>query len=414
MLYSQIFPKTQKTAPADEESKNAKFLVRAGFADKLMAGVYSWLPLGLRVRAKVEGIIREEMNALGANEILMPALQPKENWDATKRWDSMDVLFKIKSQTGKEVALGPTHEEIVTPLAGKFIKSYKDLPFALYQIQNKFRDELRAKSGLLRGREFGMKDLYSFHADEKDLEKYYEKVAKVYVKLFGRMGLKAVRVRATGGAFSKFSDEFQVLTPNGEDTIYKCPKCKVYYNNELVKGNKCTEGHELEAPEKSVEVGNIFKLGTRFSDSFGLSFLDKAGKKQPVIMGCYGLGPTRVIGTIAELMSDDRGLIWLKSVAPYAVHLLGLNLNDKKIKKVAEDLYEKLMKLGIEALYDDRVESSAGEKFADADLIGIPLRLVISARSLEKKGVEWKERSQKEGKIVKMGSVMVEVKKWVK
>lgn len=412
MLYNNIFPKTQKTAPADEESKNAKFLVRAGFADKLMAGVYSWLPLGLRVRAKVEGIIREEMNLLGANEILMPALQPKENWEATNRWDSMDVLFKIKSQTGKEVALGPTHEEIVTPLAGKFIKSYKDLPFALYQIQNKFRDELRAKSGLLRGREFGMKDLYSFHADEKDLEKYYEKIAKVYVKLFARMGLKAVRVRATGGAFSKFSDEFQVLAENGEDAIFYCPKCKVYYNNELVKNSKCFEGHLLGKAEKSVEVGNIFKLGTRFSDSFGLSFLDKSGKKQPVIMGCYGLGPTRIIGTIAELMSDDRGLIWPKSVAPYAVHIVGLNLNDKKIKKVAEDLYEKLMKLGIEVLYDDRVESSAGEKFADADLIGIPLRLVISPRTLEKKSVEWKERDKKGSKLIKLGSVIREAEKF--
>lgn len=413
MKYSQVFPKTQKTAPADEESKNAKFLARAGFADKLMAGVYTWLPLGLRVRARVEGIIREEMNALGANEILMPALQPKENWDATKRWDSMDVLFKIKSQTGKEVVLGPTHEEVVTPLAGKFIKSYKDLPFALYQIQNKFRDELRAKSGLLRGREFGMKDLYSFHADEKDLEKYYEKVAKAYIKLFARMGLKAVRVRATGGAFSKFSDEFQVLTPNGEDTVYWCPKCKVYYNNELVKDGKCTEGHKLEAMEKAVEVGNIFKLGARFSDAFGLSFLDKNGKKHPVIMGCYGIGPTRIVGTIAELMSDDRGLIWPKSVAPFAVHIVGLNLNDKKIKKVAEDLYEKLKKFGVEVLYDDRVEPSAGEKFADADLIGIPLRLVVSTRSLEKKGVEWKERDKKDAKVVKLGSVVKEVAKFV-
>lgn len=414
MLYSQIFPKTQKTAPADEESKNAKFLTRAGFADKLMAGVYTWLPLGLRVRAKIENIIREEMNALGANEILMPALQPKENWDITKRWDSMDVLFKIKSQTGKEVVLGPTHEEIVTPLAGKFIKSYKDLPFALYQIQNKFRDELRAKSGLLRGREFGMKDLYSFHADEKCLEKYYEKVAKVYIKLFARMGLKAARARATGGSFSKFSDEFQVLTENGEDTIFWCPKCKVYYNNELVKGGKCAEGHDLESPKKSVEVGNIFKLGARFSESFGLSFLDKNGKKQQVIMGCYGIGPTRIVGAIAELMSDERGLIWPKSVAPFAAHIVGLNLNDKKIKKTAEDLYEKLEKLGIEVLYDDRVEPSAGEKFADADLIGIPLRLVVSARSLEKRGVEWKERNKKDAKVVKLGSVVAEVKKWVK
>lgn len=414
MLYSNIFPKTQKTDPADEESKNAKFLVRAGFVDKLMAGVYTWLPLGLRVRAKVEEIIREEMNALGANEILMPALQPKENWEATKRWDSMDVLFKIKSQTGKEVALGPTHEEVVTPLALKFIKSYKDLPFALYQIQNKFRDELRAKSGLLRGREFGMKDLYSFHRDEKDLEKYYEKVAKSYIKLFARMELKAVRARATGGAFSKFSDEFQVLTENGEDTIFWCQKCKVYYNNELVKGNKCTDGHELGSPQKAVEVGNIFKLGTRFSESFGLNFLNKTGKKQQVVMGCYGIGPTRIVGAIAELMSDGRGLIWPKSVAPFAVHIVGLNLNDKKIKKVAEDLYEKLIKLDIEVLYDDRIDPSAGEKFADADLIGIPLRLVVSARSLENKGAEWKERDKKDGKIVKLSSIAAEVKKWAK
>jgi len=401
MLYSQLFPKASKQAPKDAESANAKFLMQGGFVHQEMAGVYSWLPLGLRVLTKVENIIREEMNALGAQELLMPALQPKENWLDTKRWDTLDVLFKLKSKVGGEVALGPTHEEIITPLAKAYVKSYNDLPLALYQIQNKYRDELRAKAGVLRGREFGMKDLYSFHTDEKDLENYYEKVAESYSKIFKRCGLDAVRVRATGGAFSKFSDEFQVITPSGEDTIYYCSKCKIHYNEELVKNNKCTEGHKLEKSEKAIEVGNIFKLKTRFSDAFDLKFLDKDGKEKPVIMGCYGIGTTRLVGAIVEANHDERGIIWPEEVAPYDKHLIVLFGKDekiiKKINEAAKTVIASEAKQSREVLYDDRTGVSAGEKFAVADLLGLPERIIISEKTLANNSMEIKNR--KTGKI---------------
>lgn len=406
MLYSQLFPKAKKTAPKDAESANAKYLVQGGFVHQEMAGVYSWLPLGLRVLTKVENIIREEMNALGAQELLMPALQPKENWQTTKRWEGFEVLFKLKSKIGGEAALGPTHEEIITPLVGAYINSYNDLPLALYQIQNKYRDELRVKAGVLRGREFGMKDLYSFHKDEKDLEDYYERVAKSYLKIFKRCGLDAVRVRATGGAFSKFSDEFQVITPSGEDTIYYCDKCKIHYNSELVKDGKCTEGHKLEKGEKAVEVGNIFKLKTKFSDAFDLKFLDKDGKEKRVIMGCYGIGTTRLVGTIVEINHDDKGIIWPEEVVPYNMHLLALFGKDEKmVKKISAACLSFLRKQesgGVEVLFDDRTDVSAGEKFAVADLLGISERIVISEKTLANNSIEIKNRQTGKTKMEKL------------
>jgi len=396
MLYSQLFPKASKQAPKDAESANAKFLTQGGFVHQEMAGVYSWLPLGLRVLRNVENIVREEMNALGAQELLMPALQPKENWIKTKRWEGFEVLYKLQSKIGGEIALGPTHEEIITPLVGAYVKSYNDLPLALFQIQNKYRDELRAKSGVLRGREFGMKDLYSFHKDEADLEKYYEKVAASYSKIFKRLGLEAVRARATGGAFSKFSDEFQVLTESGEDTIYHCDKCKVYYNEELVKNNKCTEGHKLEGGQKAIEVGNIFKLKTKFSEAFGLKFLDKDGKEKPIIMGCYGLGTTRLVGAIVEANHDDRGIIWPTEVAPFASHLVALFGKDaamnKKIFAACDVVIASEAKQSREVLFDDRADVSAGEKFAVSDLLGIPERIIISEKTLTQNLIETKER----------------------
>jgi len=401
MLYSKLFSKASKSAPKDAESANAKYLVQGGFVHQEMAGVYSWLPLGLRVLRKVENIIREEMNVLGAQEILMPALQPKENWATTKRWDGFDVLFKLQSKIGGEAALGATHEEIVTPLVGAYVNSYNDLPLAVYQIQNKYRDELRAKAGVLRGREFGMKDLYSFHKDEADLEKYYEKVAKVYLKIFKRLGLSALRVRASGGAFSKFSDEFQVVTPSGEDTIYYCPKCKIHYNQELVKNGKCTEGHQLDEGQKSIEVGNIFKLMTRFSDAFGLKYLDKDGQQKPIIMGCYGIGITRLVGAIVEINHDEKGIIWPKEVAPYATHLIALFGKDaktnKKISVACQTVIVSEAKQSREVLFDDRANVSAGEKFAVSDLLGIPERIIISEKTLAQKSMEIKNR--KTGKV---------------
>jgi len=397
-----MFPKASKQAPKDAESANAKYLVQGGFVHQEMAGVYSWLPLGLRVLNNVEKIVREEMNALGAQELLMPALQPKDNWMKTKRWDGLDVLFKLKSKIGGEAALGATAEEIITPLVKAYINSYQDLPLALYQIQNKFRDELRAKAGVLRGREFGMKDLYSFHADEKDLEEYYEKAALAYAKIFKRCGLDAVRVRASGGTFSKFSDEFQAKTPAGEDIIFYCPKCKAYYNNELVKDGKCPSGHKLEEGEKAIEVGNIFQLKTKYSDAFDLKYLDKDGKQNPIIMGCYGIGTTRLVGAIVEANHDERGIVWPKEVAPFSTHLIALFGKDakmnKKISAAALSFLRKQESQNIEVLYDDRLDVSAGEKFAVSDLLGISERVIISEKTLAKNEMEIKNR--KTGKVM--------------
>jgi len=397
MLYSKLFPKALKQAPKEAESANARFLTQGGFVHQEMAGVYTWLPLGLNVLTKVENIIREEMNALGAQELLMPAMQPKENWEKTKRWQGFDVLFKLKSNIGAEIALGPTHEEVITPLAKAYVSSYNDLPVALYQIQTKYRDELRAKAGVLRGREFGMKDLYSFHKDEADLEKYYEKVAAVYAKIFKRLGLAAVRVRATGGAFSKFSDEFQVITESGEDTIYYCDKCKIYYNAELVRDKKCSEGHPLADGQKAIEVGNIFKLGTRFSDAFDLKYLDKDGKEKPVIMGCYGMGTTRLVGAIVEANHDAKGIIWPKEVAPYNKHLVTIWTKDNKINKKIREVSEKIGLGDYKNILWDDDDKSAGEKFAISDLLGIPERIVISEKTLAQNSMEIKDR--KTGKM---------------
>lgn len=415
MLYSKLFPKTLKKPPADEESINAKLLVQAGFVDKVMAGVYNWLPLGLRVLTKVENIIRDEMNNLGAQEIIMASLQPKENWQKTDRWKTVDILYKIKSQTGKEIALGPSHEEIVTPLVKKFVNSYKDLPISLYQIQRKYRDELRAKSGVLRGREFGMKDLYSFHKTEKGLEAFYADATKAYYEVFARCGLEALIATAPGGIFTASdSDEFQVLSDAGEDKLLICKKCKTAYNFESVQIAKtCKCGAKLgDKEEKAVETGNIFKLGTKYSDAFKLEFVDEKGKKQKVIMGCYGIGTTRLVGVIVEKFNDKNGIIWPKTVAPYHVHLIHLG-EDAKTHKTARDLYNKMTKRGFEVLYDDRMDAQAGEKFATADLIGIPLRLVVSDRTLKKDSVEWKERKEEASKNVKVGKIVDEVGKWL-
>ena len=412
MLQSKLFYKTSKDISLEEKSVNARLLIRAGFVDKLMAGVYTFLPLGLRVLEKIKKIIREEMNAIGGQEILMPALTPKENWTTTGRWDSIDVLFKLKGSGGKEYALGSTHEEIVTPLAKKIINSYKDLPLAVYQIQDKFRDEPRAKSGLLRGREFSMKDLYSFHADLADLDQYYEKSKEAYLKIFKRCGIEALVTEASGGTFSKYSHEFQVLTESGEDIIFYCEKCSYAQNKEIGEfkaGDKCPKcgGKMLEG--KAIEVGNIFKLKTKFSEAFDLNFLDKDGKKNLVVMGCYGIGPSRVLGTVAEISHDEKGIIWPAEIAPFDVHLLALFGKDSKvnerIKEESGRLHESLQKAGFEVLYDDRESVSAGVKFGESDLFGIPARLVISEKTLAKDSVESKIRAGSEAELVKLNKI---------
>lgn len=412
MLQSQLFYKTTKEISEDEKSVNAKLLVRAGFVDKLMAGVYTFLPLGLRVLNKIQNIIREEMNAVGGQEILMPALTPKENWMKTGRWDTIDIMFKLEGMGGKEYALGSTHEEIVTPLAKKMISSYKDLPLAVYQIQEKFRDEPRAKSGLLRGREFSMKDMYSFHADEENLDYYYEKVKGSYQRIFERCGLKAILTEASGGTFSKYSHEFQVLTENGEDTIFYCEKCLYAQNKEIGKftaGDKCPKCGGKMNEGKAIEVGNIFNLKTKFSEAFDLNFLGKDGKKKLVMMGCYGIGPSRVMGAIVEVSHDEKGIIWPAEIAPFGVHLIALfgkdDKTNKKIKEEANKVYESLQEAGFDVLYDDREEVSAGVKFGESDLFGIPTRLIISEKTLEKESVELKERVKQEVELVKINQI---------
>lgn len=408
MLQSKLFTKTTKNISADEKSVNAQLLIRGGFIDKLMAGIFTYLPLGKRVLSKIENIIREEMDAIGGQEILMPALQKKEDWQITGRWD-MDVMMKVKNAFEKEYGLGWTHEEVVTPLAKKYAGSYKDFPFAVYQIQTKFRNEKRAKSGILRGREFLMKDLYSFHTGEKDLDRYYDVVKDAYFKIFERVNLKdkTYFTFASGGAFSKYSHEFQTITKVGEDMIYICEKCGVAVNREIIKEvnsccPKCKNPNLKEA--KAIEVGNIFKLKTRFTKAFDFQFLDKSGKKNLVVMGCYGLGPTRIMGTVAEIFNDKNGIIWPKSIAPYQIHLVHIG-GGEKTKNEAEKIYNALQKEKIEVLYDDRNESG-GVKLKDADLIGIPLRIVVSEKTLEKDSVEAKRRNEDGLEMVKIGELM--------
>ena len=384
MLYSELVGKTNKTAK-QFESINATLLQKGGYIRPLMSGVYSYLTLGLLVLRKIEQIVREEMSAVGGQEILMPVLHPKENWEATGRWDTMDCLFKIKGSGGADMALGPTHEEIVTPLVQAYVLSYHDLPRAVFQIQTKFRNEARSKSGLLRGREFLMKDMYSFHSDEADLDQYYAKVEKAYEKIWNRLGLgdKTLKTYASGGAFSKFSHEYQTLSENGEDIIFICKKCNVAVNKEIFgEQNACLQcGNKDLLEKKAIEVGNIFKLKTRFSESFQFTYVDRGQSKKSVYMGCYGIGISRLMGVLVELFNDGKAIYWPKEVAPFDIHLIALNQEDDTVCGNASALYNKLRAEGKSVLFDDRVNISAGEKFADADLIGIPTRLIISKRT---------------------------------
>jgi len=395
MKHSEFLITTSKEAPKDEESLNAKLLTRAGFISKVGAGIYSYFPLGLRVLQNVASIVRKEMDAIGGNEVLLPALHPKEYWSKTGRWETLDVLYRIKAKEKREYALGSTHEEIIVPLAKQAVQSYKDLPRYFYQIQTKFRDEPRAKSGLLRGREFLMKDLYSFHAGQDDLDSFYEtKVVPAYEKIFKQCGLNAIRTKASGGSFSKYSDEYQVTNDSGEDVIFYCNTCGFALNREIIED----EQHCLKCRgrlEKLIasEVGNIFKLGTKYSKPFQLTYQDHKGEKQDVLMGCYGIGVSRLMGVIAEIHNDKKGLVWPESVAPFRVHMLKLTTDEKRHATNPDDVYHELMKHGIDVLYDDRNDVSAGAKLMEADLIGMPLRIVMSDRTLKEDRLEIKQRS---------------------
>lgn len=421
MLQSKLFYKTTKPAksiksnglvngekPQEIHSISHDLLTRAGYIDQLMAGVYSFLPLGHLVLRKIENIIRKEMKNIGSQEILMPVLQPKENWIKTNRWESLEILFRVKGIADKEYALGPTHEEVVVPLAKRFVFSYRDLPFSVFQIQTKFRDELRVKSGVLRTKEFLMKDLYSFHANQKDLDQYYEKTVKSYKKIFDECGIGKMTYRtlASGGSFSKYSDEFQTITNAGEDVIYICKKCSLAINKEIKSENlACPECKERGFEEKkSIEVGNIFKLGTNFSKPFDLRFTDRDGEDKLVLMGCYGIGLPRLMGAVVEVNYDNKGIIWPESVAPFLVHLIQVE-KLPKVKKAAEKIYIDLRRQNIEVLYDDRQDKSVGEKFAEADLIGLPYRVVVSGKTLAKNSAEVKKRAEDKFQLVKISNL---------
>jgi len=398
MRQSQLFTKTRREAPSDEVSKNAQLLIRAGFVHKEMSGVYAYLPLGLRVLNKVVGIIREEMNAVGGQELSLTALQDPALWQKSGRWDdkAIDVWFKTQLKSGSELGLATTHEEPLTALMRNHIASYKDLPKYAYQFQTKFRNELRAKSGILRSREFIMKDLYSFSRNEEEFRKFYEECAAAYIKIFDRVGLgsNTYRTFASGGSFSKFSDEFQTVCQAGEDTIYIHEGRKLAVNKEVYDDATLSElGLRKEdlREEKAIEVGNIFPLGTRFSEALGLTYKNEAGESIPVVMGSYGIGPARLMGTVVECLADGKGLVWPEAIAPFAVHLVQLG-DDAEVQKEAQELYRELTLAGIEALWDDR-DARAGEKFADSDLIGIPLRVVVSQKSLAEGKFECIERS---------------------
>lgn len=388
MRQSQLFTRTRREAPKDEEAKNAQLLIRAGFVHKELAGVYTYLPLGLKTLNNINRIIREEMNAIGGQEIAMTALQDKQVWEKTDRWDDakVDNWFKTEFKSGGETGLGITHEEPITRMMSEHIASYRDLPAYAYQFQTKFRNELRAKSGIMRGKEFLMKDLYSFSKDEEEHQAFFAKAREAYLKIFQRCGVgeQTYVTFASGGIFSAFSEEFQTLSDAGEDTIYVDEEKRLAVNKEVMTDeNLATLGLSREklVEKKAIEAGNIFSLGTRFSEPLGLTFMDEKGENKPVVMGSYGIGPTRLMGIIAEALSDEKGLVWPEEVAPFTYHLVSLAGSDGNLQKIADELYADLMAQGKTVLYDDR-DARAGEKFADADLIGLPYRIVVGKEAL--------------------------------
>jgi len=411
MKQSTLVFKTRKEAPKDEVSKNAQLLIKAGFVHKEMAGVYAYLPLGLRVLKKIEHIIRQEMNALGGQEIELTALQDKNVWEKTGRWEDavLDVWFKTKLKNDTELGLGTTHEEPLTDILRDHIRSFRDLPTYVYQFQTKFRNELRAKSGIMRGREFLMKDLYSFSKDQKEHDDFYEKAKQAYLSIYEKVGLgdTTYTTFALGGTFSKYSHEFQTLSEAGEDVIYLNKEKKMAINEEAFTDEVLAElGVKKEdfVKEKGIEVGNIFTLGTKFSEPLELNFKNEAGETLPVIMGCYGIGLTRLMGTIVETLSDEKGLVWPKSVAPFDIHLIALPDQTGEVSKLAEKLYQEISE-SEEVLFDDR-DIGAGAKFADADLIGIPTRIVIGSKNLAEGKVEITDRKTGETNLVAVDDII--------
>lgn len=401
---TRLATRTLREAPADEVAKNAQLLIKAGYIHKEMAGVYDYLPLGWRTLNKIIQIIREEMDAIGGQELFLTGLQNPDSWKKSGRWseDAVDVWFKTKLHNGHEIGLSNTHEEPLTAAMINHIQSYNDLPVYVYQFQTKFRNEKRAKSGIMRTREFIMKDLYSFSADEQQHEEFYQQAIEAYKNVFRRLGIgeHTKFTFADGGSFARFSHEFQTICEAGEDTIYihkdvdqPAINKEVFTPDNLA--NLGTNQDDYEAVT-AAEVGNIFRLGTKFSEPIGLNYSDESGQEQPVFMGSYGIGPGRVMGVMAELLSDDKGLVWPKQVAPYDYYLIGLGSAEAMNR--AQDIYDQLISAGKSVLFDDRTSVRAGEKFADADLLGIPQRLVVSDKTGE--GVEHKLRTSDETKII--------------
>lgn len=414
MKQSQLFTKTRKEAPADEVAKNAQLLIRGGYIHKEMAGVYSILPLGYRVMKKIVKIIKEEMDVIGGVQMKTSALQSKEVWEKTDRWsdDVVDNWFKTTLKSGGEVGLSFTNEEAYSNIAKNYVSSYKDLPFYPYDFKTIFRNEARAKSGIMRGREFYWKALYSFSADKEQHDRFYSDATQAYERIFKRVGIGdyTYMTFASGGTFSKFSHEFQAVSEAGEDLIYIDEAKNISINKEVFTDEVLTElGVERNAlvEKKAIEVGNIFTLGSKFSEPFGLTYTNEKGEAIPVFMGSYGIGVTRLMGTIAEILSDEKGIVWPKSVAPFQVHLLGLGEDMSDAMRV----YEMLVSAGVEVLFDDRIGVSAGEKFADADLLGMPLRVVVSKRSLEAGGAEVKGRTEDEARIISFDELVAHVQK---
>lgn len=405
MRFSKSFVKTLRTAPKDETARGAQFLSRAGYVHKELAGIYDYLPLGLRVLENIKAIIRDELNQIGCQEILMSSLQNPEPWQKTDRWDieKMDIWFKTELAAGGELGLAPTHEEPVTKMLKSYISSYKDLPIYVYQFQTKFRNELRAKSGIMRGREFLMKDLYSFSTTEEEHDAFYHQVEIAYKNIFDRLGIGAdtFQTFASGGVFSKYSHEFQTLTDIGEDTIYYNADKSVVLNEEVLNDEVLAElgvKHEDLQSTKAAEVGNIFTLKTKYSAPLDLAFNDKDGQRKTILMGCYGIGVSRVMGVIAEKFCDNRGLIWPEQIAPYKYYLIGIG---EEGTKQADALYQDHEDA---VFYDDR-DIRPGEKFADAELMGMPYRVVVSDKTLATGQAEITDRATGESKMVSLSEI---------
>lgn len=404
MKRSELFTKTTKTVPADETSRNAKLLIQAGFVHKEMAGVYAYLPLGLRVLEKIKQIVREEMNGIGGQELLMTNLQPRSVWETTGRWNDslVDIWFKTELKNGDQIGLAWSHEEPIMHMLSDYVHSYKDLPVAVYQFQTKLRNELRAKSGIMRGREFLMKDMYSVHATKEDLEQFYGQVIAAYQRIYDRLGIgdQTYVTFAAGGAFTKFSHEFQTICPAGEDWLYLDRERNIAVNEEVLDTAITELNLNRDNLEKvrSAEVGNIFNFGIDKAEQMGVNFTDKDNTQKPFYYGSYGIGITRVMGVIAELFSDERGLIWPANIAPYQVYLVNIG-EGEDVQTMARKIYNELLARGVEVLWDDR-DVRPGEKFADCDLMGIPVRVVVSDKTIAAGGVEYKKRANSEVNII--------------